>query len=418
MGFRVLAENYRGLLKADWAPSGLCALVGPNGTGKTTLLDIPELLRHALERDFPSAVNHPRRGGAWFLRNLAAPSDGVASVEFATGGVQWAVAFDLEGATVSHLCREVVGVHDAIFAERDSQSSEIRFGWRAPAPKKRPRGRSLTTPRPVLAEFADMHELQPLVRMIRGYRFYRTYDLASLQRHGSQQTGDLVLDPDGTNLFAVLRNWRDTSAGMERWRFVMDTMRAAFPHQFRDLRFEVAGLTVTGLIELPAFDKALPVALALEGVLTGLLHLTAVASLDEGGAAAIDEFENSLHPHAIKALIEALRERCEDLGLTVTLATHAPVVIDQWKDQPERLFVIEPGADSQPTPVSQLRDPGYLAQFSLGDLYANEQFGAPAAKAAPGRNIIPPPGQDLAAQQSPGADKRPGARRPGGKRKA
>jgi predicted ATPase len=157
-------------------------------------------------------------------------------------------------------------------------------------------------------------------------------------------------------------------------------MRAAFPGQSQDLKFEVAGLTVTGRISLPAFDQSLPVALAPEGVMTGLLHLTAVASAEPGCALAIDEVENSLHPHAIRAIVAAMRERAEEHDLTVLLATHSPVVIDQFKDHPDQLFVLEPGEKEQPIAVSKLRDPAYLAQFSLGDLYANERFGAPKTK--------------------------------------
>ena len=39
------AHHYRGLKYARWMPAGVCALVGPNAAGKTTLLEVPSVVR-------------------------------------------------------------------------------------------------------------------------------------------------------------------------------------------------------------------------------------------------------------------------------------------------------------------------------------------------------------------------------------
>src|SRR5204862_7719071 len=113
--------------------------------------------------------------------------------------------------------------------------------------------------------------------------------------------------------------------------------------------------------------------------LTGLLHLTAVASAPPGGAMAIDEFENALHPFAVRALLDHIRTWADDHGTAVTLATHSPVLIDQFKADPSRLLVMDTTPELGPTAVDKLRDPEWLAHFSLGDLYARGEFGAQAA---------------------------------------
>jgi predicted ATPase len=89
---------------------------------------------------------------------------------------------------------------------------------------------------------------------------------------------------------------------------------------------------------------------------------------------AIDEFENSLHPHAIRVLIEYIRDRAAKRDLTVLLASHSPVVLDQFRECPSQAIVMDPV--NPPTPLDKLENPDWLAQFSLGELYANENIGA------------------------------------------
>jgi len=108
-----------------------------------------------------------------------------------------------------------------------------------------------------------------------------------------------------------------------------------------------------------------------------LLHLTAVASMDPGDVIAIDEPENALHPHAIKALLELVRDWSTQQRATILLATHSPVLIDAFRECPEQLYVMEPGHAILPMALSELRERTWLNHFSLGDLYAHDEFGAP-----------------------------------------
>ena len=117
--------------------------------------------------------------------------------------------------------------------------------------------------------------------------------------------------------------------------------------------------------------------LAPDGWFVTLLHLTALASTDTGDVIAIDEPENALHPRAIKTLLPLMREWSKRRGVTVLLATHSPVIIDAFRECPEKLYVMEPGRDLLPVALSELHEPDWLAHFALGDLYTHEEFGAP-----------------------------------------
>jgi hypothetical protein len=217
--------------------------------------------------------------------------------------------------------------------------------------------------------------LRPLVRTLFFYKHHFETVFSAIRRSGSPLGNDTELDANGSNVFTVLRNWKAGDRGHEeRIKFVREGLRLAFPSLFEELDFESAGQVVTARFYMPGNDKPVPFHLAPTGLLAGLLHLTAVASTGKDATLAIDEFENSLHPHAIRVLIEHIRERAAKLNLTVLLASHSPVVLDQFRDCPSQAIVMDPV--NPPTPLDKIEDPEWLAQFSLGELYAHENIGA------------------------------------------
>ena len=218
-------------------------------------------------------------------------------------------------------------------------------------------------------------ELKPLVSAIQTFRFYRGYNGWHMRRNGSPHSSERILNLRGGNAFTVLRNWRDTRDLRPRYEYVLGGLRAAFPEAFADMDFEVAGQTISLRVYQPGISDAVPLYYMPEGWLTGLLHLIAVAGAEPGAIVALDDVENSLHPYAIRKLIEAFREWADEHDLSVCLATHSPVVLDEFKEEPEKIFVMEQGREKLPVPVTELYDPEWLAHFSLGRLYAQGDFG-------------------------------------------
>ena len=158
-----------------------------------------------------------------------------------------------------------------------------------------------------------------------------------------------------------------------QYEFVVTRLRSAFPEVFWDLDFDVAGLTVTvDLID--ANSNKCPLALAPDGWITGLLHLTAVAGATTGSLIAVDDFGNDLHPFAIRELTQAFRVWADERDLTVCLASHSPVLLDEFKDEPASVFVMEHGLEKCPVPLTDLYETDWLARFSLGRLYEHGEF--------------------------------------------
>ncbi len=364
MRVTLTVEHYRALRKVQWTlPRGVSALVGPNGSGKTTLLDIAELLRHTLQHDVTRAID--ARGGPGNLRNAYAGREDRVKLGISLDSLSWQLELSPKGAFTTPLVGERGALGAATLFDRNAPQSVAGF--------------RTDDARTLLGRFSETPEgaaFRPLVTLLQGYRFYQAYDLASIRLNGSQMSADEYLHPDGRNVFSVLRNWRDRKETRPRWQFVIDNLRAAFPDTFDDLDFEMAGQTVSGRIVAPRPDVRIATYFAANGWLIALLHLTAVASTEPAGAVAIDEMENGLHPHAIRQLIEAMRDWASQTGISIVLATHSPVVLDQFKSEPDHLFIMEPGRERTPMQLDEIHDPEWLAHFSLGDLYTHDEFGA------------------------------------------
>jgi predicted ATPase len=355
MSVRLRVENYRVLRKIDWdLPKGVCALVGPNGSGKTTLLDVPVLLRDLVFQTYGGAF--ARHGTHEGLVNLQAPPGAVVTLGVDSDSVTWnvEVAFDQGRARFSET-----------FPGSDPQA------WL-------PEDADTLFPS-VMVDSVVLIDHFPFLK----YRLYSDYRLADIRRKGSLPSASTRLAEDGTNVFSVLRNWAGKKHLNARFEFVIDSLKEAFPDTFDALDFDPADDgTVSARILSPRGGAALPVLYAPSGWITALLHLTAIASTETGGIVAIDEPENGLHPHAIRQILQAIRGWAADHDLTVLLATHSPVLLDQFKEDPEHLFVMEPGREVLPVRLDQVRDREWLAQFSLGDLYKGGDFGAPTEGAA------------------------------------
>ncbi len=365
----IRTRNYRALRNADWSPSGVCALVGPNGSGKTTLLTLLEFMRNSYLRSAPSAID--QIGGVHGLRSWAASGSDDVVVSVTVNDLKWQLQLATQGPTLSSKLGESVSFGDELLLNRSAHSQEVVH-----------RGKSVTIAETderaalrVVADSVSAHEFASLIAVLTNLRVYRSYNIWSLQTNGSRQGGDLYLHPSGQNVFTVLRNWRDRRDLRPSYQFVVNHLHKAFPEVFNDLDFHVAGMTVTADVIDPTSNEPCPLAIAPDGVITGLLHLTAAAGAVPGSLIAIDDFGNDLHPYAIRKIVEAFRELADEKQLTICLASHSPVLLDEFKDEPSSVWVMEHGLENRPVRLTDLFDEEWLSRFSLGRLYSHGEFG-------------------------------------------
>ncbi len=374
MGFHLTVHNFRGLRYIDWSPEGVCALVGPNGSGKTTLLDVLALLRDAIDRGLARAFEE--HGGIASSRNVYAPDNKDFGFQIGIGDVHWRMV-PVETAR-GFRPSEMMAQEDVRYLIRDAGADgALVLNRFTPLNDKLAFRVLLDELEHSPLDESWMITVKALGELIERYRLYEHYDLRALRRSGSADSSERRLARDGNNVFSLLRNWRDKRDDLYRYQFVLDGLREMFGDFFEDLEFSKAAQVVGAELRLRG-DKLISASLAPDGWYVALLHLSAVASTDKGDVIAIDEPENALHPHAIKLLLELMRDWSQRHSTTILLATHSPVIIDTFKTRPEQLYVMEPSAPTQPVALSELKEPEWLAHFSLGALYAREEFGAPS----------------------------------------
>jgi predicted ATPase len=333
-----------------------------------------DFLRDALMLGPGGAVE--RAGGAAMLKHLSAGERDEIVLRFEHEGTVWEIRPRLAGPGVQLPMAEQLQVDGKVVIDQKPGAATMRVGDTTLVPSDKSSGF-------VQAVQTAPHKLPLPIRLgkLGYYALYHDHQLLQLRRIGSAVSAEVNLEATGVNLFAILQNWQaGERKHRQRIEFVRRGVADAFPELFEDIDFEKAGQTVTARFYTPGFSQPFPIYLAPNGLLIALLHLAAVASVPDGGAVAIDEFENSLHPHAIRLLVDAIRRRAAERDLTVILASHSPVVLNLFRDDASHAFVIQRG--ESPRRIDELHDPEWLSQFSLGDLYANEDIGAPSRSAA------------------------------------
>jgi predicted ATPase len=369
MGFELEVQNYRALRKVRWSPSGVCAITGPNGSGKTTLLSAIEFLRHFLERGIQGAVEFS--GGTASIKNQHAAAEENIRLILGQDQCTWMVHAVLRPPLleIAEWVRSGNQVVAAQVPEADVafvQGHELNVS-----------GDSVFSHAMSLLAAEEREKLKGFHGLASNFRLYQNLQFWSLRTTGSPASTDLYLHSDGRNAFSLLRNWKaGRKEHEERWLFVRDGLRECFPELFEDLEFLVAGQTVTVQFFFRGLREPIGAYAAPHGLLVALLHLCAIASAPDGGAVAIDEPENGLHPYAIRTLLDLARARAEARDLTILLATHSPVVLNTFNTEPERVYIMEPGHEVLPIALSEHSNPEWLAHFSLGDLYSDQTFGA------------------------------------------
>lgn len=368
--FTLRISNFRVLERLDWMPEGVCVLSGANGAGKSTTLDAIKFLRALFLWGHESAFQAV--DGVAFAR-WGATSDTPVEFSVEVADLVWKLRFPMSAQGVQGTYGEELHRGGNLVL----RAAMFEDGWYL-GTENQPRDEQRCCAK-VLWDRGTASWMQPLERMFEGIRTYDSYWLNQVKDVKAVGATDSFLHGTGRNIWAVLANWK---ASPLRYRsqfdWVLSEARRAFPGIIGDIEFD-RGLPY--FFRPGATDPAeglLPNRAA-DGLLTGLLHLTAVAGAKPGSLVAFDEVENQLHPHAIRTILSAMRQQAYERGLTIVLTTHSPVVLNQFRDEPEQVYVLGHGVAGLevPAPMTALHSEEWIAQAKLGSLYEQLAFGAP-----------------------------------------
>ena len=368
--FGLHVRNLRALRRVEWQPAAVSLLIGANGAGKTTTVLVLRLLKLAYERGLAEAVRLAL-GGAQNLGYWNRKEDEPIEVGVSLGTVRWRIALNLAEGAIDPIAEEQLTDGEQIVFSRDSLGV-LRHNGQVVSSDAGP-----TALRFLIDRGAVDASIRSVANFLQKVNVFQEPDLVSLRR-GSPAEDDKVLEPRGVNAITVLRRWSQAKLMKYRFDFVVGGLQEAFPEQFDTLDFDQAGNTLTARIYRPGSDKASWLMDGANGLLQMLILLCDVAHTNAGGVVAIDEPENGLHPFAVRVFLRRTRQWAAKHHVTVLLATHSTVLLDEFNATPGAVFVMatRDERDERPVPLDQLRDPNWLDGFNLGELYAQGELGS------------------------------------------
>jgi predicted ATPase len=347
-------------------------LVGPNGGGKTSVLQAIEFfgalsrgtLRDELElrdweyKDLPWLRGETRRFGF------------TAHLELDEAHISWLLRF-------GHRRRPGIDAEEVILNNETTLLSRSgRSMWRLDrsSGEKEAVQQTLTSSWLATIEKADrtrFPELLAVVEWARRIQRYVTLDPAILRAPSRRSTEGL--GPRGEDLAGFLRWLRDDRPAQ------FDSMLTRVKDRYPSLQQVILKTAGFGWFRLSIDERwgDSSVRLSAPQVSDGLLRLIAISAMHElpepPSVVMIDEIENGLHPYLLGQVIEMLEELAAETNIQIVATTHSPIAVNFVKDPRQVLVVSRDGqGKSVLKPLDETRGYARLGEhLEPGELWYN-----------------------------------------------
>lgn len=373
---RIHIEGYRRLFSVPLEMRELTVMIGANGVGKTSFLDVFSLLAASANGQLLETIGGSLAG--ILTRNKADQLR--LSLEMGVPG-HAPLIYDLELAPVRGSSYEI---RSEILTQHNDKN--------APQPQKfieshrlnikyfNVQTRSLEPPNwehnffeTSLSQVPKMYQQSETLRkQLASCTFYGALDVSAKSpvRQPQDMRPAKLPGANGEDLVSCLFDLRETDT--ERFEIVQDTLAAAFP-DFEKLSFPpVAAGKLSMTWKDRSFLKPIYVHELSEGTLRFLWLVTLLQSHDLSAITLIDEPEVSLHPELLRLLADLMREASQRTQLIV--ATHSDRLIRFLK--PEEVLICD--AENGLTTVmwaDKLDLDKWLAEYSLDEVWAMNLMG-------------------------------------------
>ncbi len=385
-------------------------LIGPNGSGKTNVIEAIELLSF-IARGQPlyeiadvgyAEIGLHIRGGLQACGHLG---QDVLVLEFGASarfdGVLKPVVYRIHIGTKPHpqIQDEELKVGDRVIYKTllknpRSASCDVMVIYDNFAGRGRNPQTAASSERSVLSQYPEIakknRKLKQCIRLVHKIMYHLqasfVFDPNPKLMHGYERIGNNTLTKDGANLSAVLHS---LFTGDENQKAALDRLLSQIsqlpdkPYDKIDFTTTDRGDVIFGLRERTGYTvdaRSLS-----DGTLRTLAILTALETVQEGSHVIVENFDNGLHPGRVGILTSAIAEAIERRDLRVLVTTHNPatmnnltpeqmkgVVLCTWSEEKQTADLI--ALDSLP------RSDELLERGQLGDLVSRrviEQYLAP-----------------------------------------
>jgi predicted ATPase len=378
-GFKQIAVHcFRRLCNVDLELRPLTVLIGANGTGKTSLLDVFSLLASSAQGSLNKSIidlsglsaliTYDRAEDLALGISMAVP--GHEPLEYRLGLMPQGAGYVIRWEVLSSKRRPEPFKHIESFGSVVRYFDAAQQRLVGPTWEYNPLETSLSQVPKMYQEPEDFR------RRLASSTYYHILDVEprSPVRLPQPMRPAALPGKDGEDLVSCLFYLRETDH--DRFELVEDSLHAAFP-TFERLDFPpVAAGTLAMTWRDKNFSRPLYMHQLSEGMLRFLWLATLLASPGLTALTLLDEPEVSLHPELLSLLAGLLREAANRTQLVV--ATHSDRLVRFLK--PAEVVVIDSTDDgmAQLTWADQLDLDDWLAEYTLDEVWRMGRMGGRA----------------------------------------
>lgn len=370
-------RNFKALRDVEIALTPIHVLIGPNDSGKTSILDALAALCRSVDHEVTDAFL-----GSWKNNELVWSGHGDLSVTINAvlahdPTVDYAIesAF-ADGARRATLEKEIVrrGDDERLFEYNPldpfRSGKTTRVAWE-------------------LHGAQDLDGLRPIGELLKGVHYYRWNPqfLALPVAPDVKRRFRMELNGFGLALCLdeILSYDRDRFVQLEsRFREVFDQIKSIKLQQEAAYRAPVDDPSLVTMLEradgkglyfeLANSGQLIPASQASDGTLLVLAYLAILYLPEPPRVLLVEEPENGIHPKRLRDILTILRELIQEQSHTqVVLTTHSPYVVDLFEPEEVTLCTKRPNGEVKTTRLSE--SPTVRKQidvFTLGEIWTAE----------------------------------------------
>lgn len=373
-------DGYRSLVNVTLPLRNLMAVIGPNGSGKTALLEVFLLLKYAAEKQLTDRLESLGGLQAVISRTANAPEKIavhlLADLESPESESPMTYHFELAPRGTGHdILYEVLEWKGYPSHPNVSPLLEVKRGAINHPRTVRETIPPYTSGQPELrlAKTPLGAETEILRNLLADIQYYAFLDVGqrAIVRLPQSLTPTRRPGPNGENLYSTLYNLR--SNDLDSYNRIVEVLQTGFPG-FQRLEFPVVG---AGQVTMAWYQKGIatpfyPNQLS-EGTLRFLWLTAILLSPDAPSLILLDEPEVSLHPELLMLLAGLLQDA--SARSQIAAATHSSELI-RWLEPNEVLIADKDEAGATTfTWADTLNLEKWLKEYTLGDLWLMGNLG-------------------------------------------
>ncbi len=381
---RLRVKNFRSLVDVDLSFDRLVVLVGANGSGKSTVIDVVRFVRDALTRSLDDAILD--RSGIASIRRWSPRGAPDVSIQLWLRGANWEAEYSFvigseqrgawrvkaENLLITQTPSDHVG-------EYVREQPTLEFHIKEGKLDNTPEGLDHIARLPALISTSDL--LMPKLRLLsfmrapdEMYRFFADMSFHTIYpnslREPQKPGNDYPLEERGQNLASVLRSFQQNH---DSYALLNDALGRVVEGVSSYTVQLIGGFLVTRLQHTPTEGgrrgPAFDLSQESDGTLRMLGILTALYQEPARSILTIEEPELTIHPGALGVLCDVILEASARSQVIVT--THSPDLIDRFPtdslrvvDKQDGVTSVGPVSDDQRAVIAQhLFSPGELLRI-------------------------------------------------------